>query len=73
MEAIVVSQYYLYDYVVRGVMTIGNIAPRAGIESTSLAFQHSVLTITTPRLPDVTTLPTPTCSTPTVKPLYIDR
>ena len=40
---------------------MGNIVPRAGIESTSLAFQTSVLTITPPRLPDVITIPTNTC------------
>ena len=38
---------------------------KMGIEPTSLAFKASVLTITLPRLPDVTTLPMPTrlCST----------
>ena len=44
-----------------GVMEMGNIVLRVGIELTSLAFQASVLTITPPRLCDVTTLPTPTC------------
>ena len=44
-----------------GEMKIGNIVPRAGIERTSRAFQASSLTITPPRLPDVTTMPTPTC------------
>ena len=38
-----------------------NIAPRVGIEPTSLAFWVSVLTITPPRLTDVTTLQTPAC------------
>ena len=37
-----------------------NIVPRTGIEPTSLAFPASVLTITPPRLSDVTTVPTPT-------------
>ena len=49
-----------HEYVV-GVMKMGNIAPRAGIEPTSLAFQARLLTIIPPRLPDVTTLPMPTC------------
>ena len=40
---------------------MGNIAHRAGIESISLAFRASVLTITPNRLPDITTLQTPTC------------
>ena len=40
---------------------MGNIVPRVGIEPTSLAFRTSVLNITSPRLPDVTTLPMPTC------------
>ena len=44
-----------------GVMERRNIAPKAGIETTSLAFRANVLTITPPRLPAVTTLPTPTC------------
>ena len=41
------------------VMKMGTISPKVGIEPTSLAFRYSVLTITLPRLPDVTTLPTP--------------
>ena len=36
---------------------MGNIVPRARIECTSLAFQASVRTIASPRLPDVTILP----------------
>ena len=40
-------------------MKMGNITPRTVIEPTSLAFRARVLTITLPRLPDVTTLPTP--------------
>ena len=46
---------------VMGVMKMGNIAPRVEIKVASLAFQASVLAITSPRLPDVTTLPTPIC------------
>ena len=46
---------------VMGVMKMGNIVPTVGIEPTSLAFQASVLTITPPRFPHVTILPTPTC------------
>ena len=40
---------------------MGNNVPRVGDDTTSLAFQASVLNITPPRLPDVTILPTPTC------------
>ena len=40
---------------------MGNIVPRTGSKSTSLAFQACVLTITPPRLPGVTILPTFTC------------
>ena len=40
---------------------MGNTAPRAGIEPTSLAFWASVVAITQPRLPDITTIPIPTC------------
>ena len=43
------------------VMKMGNIVPRVKIEPISLAFWVSMLTITPPSLPDVTTLPTPTC------------
>ena len=39
---------------------MGNISPK-GIEPTCHAFLASVLTIKLPRLPDVITLPTPTC------------
>ena len=35
-------------------MKIGNIAPRVGIEPTSLTFWASMLTITPPRFPDAT-------------------
>ena len=38
-----------------GVMKMGNIATRVGTEPTYLAFWPSVLTISPPRLPDVTT------------------
>ena len=44
-----------------GVMKMGNMTPKAGIERTSLAFRASILTITPPSLPYVNTLPTPTC------------
>ena len=40
---------------------IETIAPRAGTESTSVASQASVLTITPPMLPEVTTPPMLTC------------
>ena len=43
---------------VLGVMKMGNIVLRAGVEPTSLAFWASVLTITPPMLPDATTVPT---------------
>ena len=46
---------------VMDVMKIGNIVPRVGIKPTSLAFRASVKTITTCRLPDVTTILMPTC------------
>ena len=39
-------------------MKMRNIAPRVGIEPTSLALWGSVPAITLPRLPDVTALPT---------------
>ena len=44
-----------------GVMKVGNIEPRAGIEHKYLAFQASMPTITPNRLAPVTTLPTPVC------------
>ena len=47
-------------YVV-GVMKMGNNLARAGIKPTSLALWANVLTITPPRLPDVTVLPMPAC------------
>ena len=46
---------------VLGVMKMGNIAPRVGIEPTSLAFRTSVLTISPPMFPHVTTLLMPMC------------
>ena len=46
---------------VMGVMKMGNIAPRAAIEPTSLTFWASELTVTPPRLADVTILPKLTC------------
>ena len=48
------------QHIVVGVMKIRYIAPREGIEHTSLAFRVIVLTALRPMLPDVTTLPTPT-------------
>ena len=42
-------------------MKMRNIVPRVGIEPTSLAFQANLLTISPPRIPDVTTLPVATC------------
>ena len=47
--------------IVVAMMKMGKIAPKDGIEPTSLAFWSSVLTITSPRLPDVVILPTATC------------
>ena len=41
-----------------GMLKMGNIVSKARIEPTSLAFRASVLTITLPRLPDITILPT---------------
>ena len=46
---------------VMGVTKMGNIVRGAEIEPTCLAFQTSVLTISSPRLPDVITTPTPAC------------
>ena len=43
-----------------GVMKIGNISPKAGIEQISLASYASVLTMSPPRISDVTTVPMPT-------------
>ena len=42
-----------------GVMKMGNIVSRAGIEPTSLAFWASMLLIITRRLPDTITIPMP--------------
>ena len=49
---------------VMGLMKMRNIAPRVGIEPTSLAFQANVLTVTQPRLHDdiALTIPTYLCS-----------
>ena len=47
--------------VVMGVMKMGSIVPRAGIELTSLDFRASVLTISPPKPLDVTILPMSTC------------
>ena len=46
---------------------IGNIVPRVGIELTSLAFWASGLTMEPPRLPDVTTLPSPVYRAPCLR------
>ena len=46
---------------VEGVIQKRNIVPKARIKPTYLAFWASVLTITPPRLVDVTTLPMSTC------------
>ena len=54
------ATYIVYIYVVR-VTKMGNIASRVVIGPTTLAFWASVLTITTPRLLDVTIVPTPIC------------
>ena len=52
---------YVVMYVcVVGVMKIENIAPRSGIEPSSLTLQASVRTITPALLPAVTTLSTAT-------------
>ena len=45
-----------------GEEIVGNITPRAGFERTHLAFEASMLAIILLRIPDVTTLPMPTCS-----------
>ena len=45
---------------VMSLMIMGNSVPKTGIEPTYLAFPASVLTITPGRLPDGTTIPTPT-------------
>ena len=37
-----------------GLMKMGNIVPRVGIELTYLAFQASLLTNSPPRIPDIT-------------------
>ena len=47
--------------IVAGVMKMGNIVPRVGIEPTTLATWANMITITQPRLPAVPMLPTPTC------------
>ena len=52
---------FSYFHIVVGVMKMGNIVPRTGIEPRSLAFRTSLLTITPPKLVEVTTGPTPMC------------
>ena len=44
-----------------GVVKMGNIVPKAGIAPTSLAILGQRDRITPCRLPDVTTIPTPSC------------
>ena len=44
-----------------GVMEMGNIVPRAGIKPTYLEFWTSLLSVTSHRLVDFTTIPTPIC------------
>ena len=44
-----------------GAIEMENSMPRAGSQPTSLAFWASVLTITSPRHPDVSTACKPTC------------
>ena len=46
---------------VMGVMKIGNIVPRVGIEPTSLAFGPVCYPLHHVDFPNVTTIPTPTC------------
>ena len=50
------NRLYIVD-----VMTIGNMLPRAGIEPTSLAIRDGVIAIIPLRIPDVTSVPIPTC------------
>ena len=52
----------------RRVMKTGNIVSRAGIKLAYLTFWATVLTISPPRLPDVSTVPTPTCAEQTTIP-----
>ena len=44
-----------------GVMKMGNIVPRVGIEPTPLAFPDRCATVTPCRLPDITIIPLPSC------------
>ena len=46
---------------VMDVMKMGNSMPRVGTKLTPLAFQASMLSITPPRVPDVTAFPLPIC------------
>ena len=50
----------MYIYVM-GVMKMGNIVPRVGLEPISLAFRTSVLPLHNVGFPDVITIPMPTC------------
>ena len=45
---------------VMDMMNMGNSVPKVGVEPTSLAFEASVLTISPPKLPDVTIISTTT-------------
>ena len=56
-----IHSLYRILYMATSVMKMESIVPRAGMESSFLAFWASVLTFTTPRPPDVTMLPTPVC------------
>ena len=61
IESISLLSKVVYGYYLsRGCDEMENIVSRAGIERPSLTFWASVLTITQPRLADVTMLPTPT-------------
>ena len=54
------SIFPFHERIMLGGGGMRNFAPRAGIESTSLPFWASMLTITPPMIPDTTTLPMPT-------------
>ena len=52
---------HIYYISFMGVMKMGNMVPRGGFEPTSFEFWASVLTITSPRLLDITILSMATC------------
>ena len=58
---IVAVQDTCYGLSIVGVMKVGNILPRVGIEPTYLAFEDNVPTILPARPLDLTILPTPIC------------